>query len=389
MANQFDHIPEDLLKERLAEAEKNDTAVKEEMKPSEPKDSARSATGGDKRQRGPFKKKRANTVLTRDEVKEIKAGRKKLRKDMRKQKIRSRREFETVASSLGLYFDKRNGLWLWFLRHWLPALLGLLAVLLLTLIVFAAVTQLRGHFTINMSEKMFREGFTLSETSDFANPSTQLFAMPAENVPCISINQIPKDVNEIDGAQNDIYFAYTYYIRNEGENVVDYRWALSLNSESKNLSSATWMALFVNDKLRIYADPSASGGAEALPALNDNSRGYSSLPLRELATDSDQFQTIATRGNITYYRVIPDTFLSDTGISEGFVEGMKPQEVHKYTVVLWLEGDDPECTDELIGGNLGVEMNYRLASESNDAEDEFAGGKLFEQLWEGLKFWER
>ena len=34
--------------------------------------------------------------------------------------------------------------------------------------------------------------------------------------------------------------------------------------------------------------------------------------------------------------------------------------MHKFTVVLWLEGDDPHCTDDLIGGHLGMEFNLEL-----------------------------
>ena len=67
-------------------------------------------TGAEKKQRGMFKKKRAGIVLTKDEVKQIKAGRKKLRRDMRKAGIKSKKEFELTASSMGLYFDKRKPL---------------------------------------------------------------------------------------------------------------------------------------------------------------------------------------------------------------------------------------------------------------------------------------
>jgi len=63
-------------------------------------------TGAEKKQRGLFKKKRAGVVLTKDEIKQIKAGRKKLRRDMRKMGVKDKKDFELTASSLGLYFDK-------------------------------------------------------------------------------------------------------------------------------------------------------------------------------------------------------------------------------------------------------------------------------------------
>ncbi|MBR6637425.1 MAG: hypothetical protein IKK96_01055, partial [Lachnospiraceae bacterium] len=52
-------------------------------------------TGEEKKQRRLlFKKKRGGVVLTRDEVKAIKAGRKKLRKELKAKGIKSKKEFE-------------------------------------------------------------------------------------------------------------------------------------------------------------------------------------------------------------------------------------------------------------------------------------------------------
>ena len=56
-------------------------------------------------------------------------------------------------------------------------------------------------------------------------------------------------------------------------------------------------------------------------------------------------------------------------------------EVHKYTVVLWLEGDDPEATDDKIGGSLGAEMNFRLVSEAEEEDNAPAIVKWWRSLW--------
>lgn len=39
-------------------------------------------------------------------------------------------------------------------------------------------------------------------------------------------------------------------------------------------------------------------------------------------------------------------------------EKIKDHEVDKYTVVIWLEGDDPDCTDDLFGGHVEFNMNF-------------------------------
>ena len=32
-------------------------------------------------------------------------------------------------------------------------------------------------------------------------------------------------------------------------------------------------------------------------------------------------------------------------------------DIDHYTIVVWLEGDDPDCVDDLIGGEIKMHMN--------------------------------
>ena len=318
-----------------------------------------------KRQRRPFfRRRRSNVLLTREQVKAIKKGRKLLRKDLKKQGLKSKEDFEVIAASQGLYFDKNRFLVFWWMRGCgLWALLGSILTLLGVMLLMSWITELRGHFTINMSEDLFREGFILSDTADFRNPTTYLFATPAEDVPCISINDIPLDVDEYEGEHNDQYFAYTFFLRNEGESTVDYTWALELNSESKSLSDAVWVMVFEDGKMLFYAEPNAQGKTEALPAFDDNTRGYVNPKLIGLnAKPEEQYQLIRQRGELSYYRLVPRDFLSNSLVAAGAVERVAPTEVHKYTVVIWLEGDDPDCTNDMIGGHVGMEFNFELTN---------------------------
>ena len=45
---------------------------------------------------------------------------------------------------------------------------------------------------------------------------------------------------------------------------------------------------------------------------------------------------------------------------------LKPGEIDKVTVVIWLEGDDPECVDNLLGGEIKISMN--ITDEHFDEE---------------------
>lgn len=319
-----------------------------------------------KKQRRPFfQRKRSNEVLTREQVKAIKKGRKLLRKDLKKQGVKDKQDFEVIAASQGLYFDKWSFLAFWWMKGCgLWALLGSILALLGVMMLLSWVTELRGHFTISLAEDLFREGFVLSETADFKQPTTYLFATPAEDVPCISINDIPLDVDSgYEGAHNAQYFAYTFFLRNEGQSTVDYTWSMELNSESKSLSDGVWVMVFEDGKMRFYAEPNDQGKTEALPAFDDNTRGYVNPKIMELcAQPEEQFELIRQRGELSYYRLIPETFLSLTHVAEGGRELVKPMDVHKYTIVIWLEGDDPDCDNSMIGGHVGMEFNIELTN---------------------------
>jgi hypothetical protein len=336
----------------------------------------------EKKQKRIFKKTRGGAELSEVEVQAIRAGRKKLKLEMRAKGIYSKEEFELTASSLGLYFDKNWVLPLWWFKgKGLGLLLGALALLMASLFLLSLVSQMRGHFTINLSDKMFREGFTLSETSDFKNATTHLFAQPAVDVPCISMRQIPADINTGDGQKNGSFFAYTFYIRNAGESTAGYEWEIELNSESRELSKAAWVMVFEEDEMTVYARARADGSQEALPAMDDDTRGYPDMPLFDSLKDPGQYQLFRQQGNRNYHRVIPQNFQSDTIVTGGIRTDMIPMETHRYTIVIWLEGDDPDCTDALIDGHLGFSFNARLLEEQEDLEEEnsFFDKLIFEE----------
>lgn len=333
-----------------------------------------------------FPKKRAGVVLTRDAVKEIEVGRKKLRKEMKAKGIKSKQDFEMVAGSLGLYFDKRGGLLAWLLHgRALWALFGALLLLLFAFLLMSLVSQMRGYFTISLRDNMVREGFVLSETEDFENPMVNLYCEPAVNVPCISILQIDEDVDRIEGQDNGMYFSYTFYCRNEGVNTVDYTWQLELNDESKNLSNAAWVMVFEDGEMCFYAEANDETGLpEALPAFDDDGRGYTECPMvRQAKYPEEQYEVIREKNGIPYYRLIPIPFESSECVVSGIQEKVAPMDVHKYTVVIWLEGDDPDCDNSKIGGHLGLDMQFHLVEESIEAN---SGVKRtwWQKLWDNL-----
>lgn len=344
-------------------------------------------------------KKRGGQRLTRERAYEIREGRKKLRREMRERGIKSRKEFELTASSLGLYFDKPRFGFLWFFSgRGLWVLLGALGLLALTLTLLSIVTQMRGLFTINMSQRMFREGYSLSEEISFRTATGSLFCQPAVDVPCISIVQIPDNIYDNSQWKNPTAqeqqgepqeyrdagcFYYTFYIRNEGESETGYAWDLAIDSEDRNLADALWVMIFEDDQMTFYAKANELGNPQSLPSEDNNTVGYREAPFIEKAKQPQkQYDVITQTQSFTYYRLHPEPFLSDSLVASGQMPDVAPLETHKYTVVMWVEGDDPHCTDDLIGGHVGLSMQFRLVDEKKDTEEA-------SPWWEGLVFWDK
>ncbi len=332
-----------------------------------------------------FRKTRGGVALTREQVKEIKKGRKELRKEMKERKIYSKYEFETTASTLGLYFDKKKGFLIWLFSggRGIWVLIGAALLTMLALFGMATVSQMRGYFTVNLSDKMYKQGFVLSETSGFDNPVSYLFSEPRE-VHCVSILTIPQDIGDYDGQYDTSdFFAYTHYVRNEGDMPASFTWELEITGESKELSRAVWAIVIEDGELSLFAEANQDGSVQVVPDLDDNTRGYLDIPVMSMVDNPDEYlEPVKVIGSMTYNRVVTKPFTGKYIISSGLQSQVLPGEVHKYTVVLWLEGDDPDCTDELIGGHLGVSFKYAMVDEEEEQES------FLERLWNQLTFWE-
>ena len=392
-------------------------------------------TEGSAQLRPIFRRKRSGEVLTREQVTAIKKGRKLLRKEMKEQGLKRRIDFEVTATNMGLYFDKNRFLWPFFL--WLIKENTVLKVLATTAAITTAVTvsvpvvetvieylteylekiveqivertvieyeeKEVDRFTVTLSDDMLNSGFTISETISFDNAVTQLVADSVEGVPCISIRDIPEDVNDFEGRYPDeTFLGYTFYCRYESTNQepIDYHWSVNITTETELIktdpetgeetpiytSDAIWVMVFEDNKMTFYAKVGKDGQIEALPATDVTDRGYEGAPMIMHAKDESQYEIIKEGAYFDFYRVRPINFASETVVAEGLMMGVtpfnieefdptapydpeNPNGIHKYTVVLWLEGDDPDCTNDLIGGKIGLNFRIRFANEEDTEED--------------------
>jgi len=311
--------------------------------------------------------------LSRKEKKEIRIKRRALRKDLKKRGIRSRKEFEIIAQQMGLVYGARKGLLgaLWWLLDllgdwWIAALVALLAALALLTYGYSYMKHKKDDFTIALSGDLQKIGFDLSNTEDFANPQVRLTADAAKEVNAMSVSTLPTDLDNYGGSHNgNYYMAYTFWIRNHGEETVDYDWHVVLNEVTNNVDQALWIMIYDEGKQTIYAKAPEGATAEKLS-------GYSEYPLYDQAASPDtQYYT-----NGSGQKGIATTpYISDREAAAGSVTTFKPGDKHKYTVVMWMEGDDPDCTNDTLGGKAYYAFKFAVAGDEKGVFDDIINNK--------------
>ncbi len=197
-------------------------------------------------------------------------------------------------------------------------LLGLL-LLVAVLFIAAFAQEKMGNFTINLNRlELYRKGISIADNGDFDGATARLVANTVQDATNISIDDIPADVDSIDGGHNGKnYMAYTYYVRNAGKEDLGYIASITLDSCAKGAEKAVRIAVYQNGERIVYAAPANDGGTE------DGC----------------------------------ENFLSDKLVCQYENKEFLVGNVDRYTIVIWMEGDDPDCVDEIIGGSVQFSMS--------------------------------
>ncbi len=135
----------------------------------------------------------------------------------------------------------------------------------------------------------------------------------------ISGDWIPENINdEADGGHNgENYIAYTFYIENVGDENIHYWYRIYIDDVVKNVDEAMRVAVYLNGEKTVYAKANSRTGAPE----------EKTVPFK----DAENVMLVQRRD-------------------------FRSHDVDKFTIVIWIEGDDPECIDDLIGGEMKMHM---------------------------------
>jgi len=201
--------------------------------------------------------------------------------------------------------------------------MSLLFLLLLLLMIYVVMGLIYNGstFSISLDKNLYLdENVIIYDDSNYKVFRSELYAPTVDMFDNMSGTWLPKDIdNSTGGSHNgENYVAYTFYIENMGETIVDYWSEIVIDDVLQDVDAAIRVRVYKNGEETTYAKMSIYGTPE--------------------------------KGTVA--------FESDTLVALDHVEDFAPGDKNKYTVVIWLEGNDVDCTDNILGGEIKLHMGF-------------------------------
>lgn len=189
--------------------------------------------------------------------------------------------------------------------------------------------------TIYVDNTTATKTLSLSESVTLSNPTGKLKAPGLVNAWDEIVDNIPSYSDLIDGdssinegkpdnpdaARNTRnYVAYTFYLYNSGSEKLNYTMSFDIEYVEKELDSTIRVRLYEDGELTTYAKAKSNGQAEE--------------------------RTVA--------------FSDENTIVSKEYKDFEVNQVRKYSIVIWIDAEDSDTTNEKIGGSLVLSMRFSV-----------------------------
>ena len=206
-------------------------------------------------------------------------------------------------------------------------ILGALLSILFIIWIISMLTTQWGDLVIRIGDVSGGKTILLSENADFSDAAVKLNGGSVAEVTNITKNWLPNDLDtSADGSHNGKnYLAYTFYLKNTGDEELDYNADFVITGVSKSADEAARIMIYKNGEESVYAKGRYS--------------------------DRETAETDATK------------WVDETTVMQIEKSTLKAKSQDKYTVVIWIEGSDKECVDAIRGGHIRSTMTFNVVEE--------------------------
>lgn len=197
-------------------------------------------------------------------------------------------------------------------------------IMLISLIIMYFLLRIvfeTGYFTISLDPDFaHNKGLIMYEKSEEKLERKILKATRVDFMDNISVKWLPENLNKLgEGSHNGKnYLAYSFYLENQGSDTINYWYQIIVDDVIKNVDKAIRIMIYRDDEKTIYAKANERTGE-------------------------------AEVGTKKFYTEVEPVLECR--------EKFNPGDIDKFTIVIYLEGDDPDCVDALIGGEMKMHMD--------------------------------
>lgn len=196
--------------------------------------------------------------------------------------------------------------------------------------------QQSGNFVMNVDYDAFNRGIVIANNRTMENAGPQLISDSVTDAKDVTYRWLDiSSAEETDGNFYDpdlTYMAYTFYLQNVGTEGVDVTYSMRITDVYKDLDEAIRVIIIDNGEESIY----------------------------QKQDEADEFGVLPT-----YPVSMPNTtmFIDEDTVFRKTLLGFAPNEIRKFTIIVWLEGEDPDTNDDVLGGLIKFRMTFSIEEE--------------------------
>ena len=224
-------------------------------------------------------------------------------------------------------------------------------IIMLLLAFLTYYGQNSGNFVMSVDEDAFKRGIAISDKKDFSTQNRWLTADPVEDVRDTTLAFI--DIDEIintEGAYKQTrsnYLAYTFFLTNVGSEATAVDYEVLITNQSNGIAEAIRVLIIVDGEI-----------------------AYNEQGIRYVEYDTYNMYQAPDLHDITYKEDLANfkLFKSSDIICQEVISNLRPGQTKKISVMMWLEGEDPECIETLASGKIKISMNLSIPKYIEELE---------------------
>ena len=255
-------------------------------------------------------------------------------------------------------------------------------IVIASLVIISYLGSVSGNYTIRLNRD--DRQLSIADNLEFKNATSRLRAEQIDSsYPC-TIDELPSDEeldkdnsashNGLSGFDNGTYLAYTFYLKNVGTTPLSYN--VKVDIESMIISSPS-NTLGLDELLRVMI-------YENVVNFTSDGEAYSNHDKKIYAKKVSSADRIVTDENnsiitdaecVSRYNGEQTVCLGSRAperainFQEGttiinYLNSISENQIIRYTVVMWLEGEDPDCAGIApVGAGITLSMNISQEGE--------------------------